>query len=563
MVFKKSMLALMLAGVTIFTSACGNGKDQSTSNVDANNASVTEAQDQEQFMNALMDAEPTTLDAQKGSDNYGNIIVNNIYEPLVRLREKDGKLEVEPAAAESYEISDDGLKYTFHLRDLNWDDGQAVTAKDFEYGIKRSADPETGSEIGFLLEPIKNFSKVNSGEAKIDELGVKAVDDKTLEVELEKPAAYFIKLAPFRVMFPQRQDVVEKNGEQFGSEPDTLIGCGPFKLESWTHNSDLKLVKSDTYWDKDNVKLQYINYKIATDVNTALNALDVGEVDSAATTLPEWTEKFDKRDDLVKDPIGLPSVDYLALNSKDELFKNKKIRQAITVALDRQGLIDQVYQGVNDPAYGWVPPVINAGEENYAEARGEGPLKELIDNTKDPKALFVEGLKELGMDEDPSKITIDFSFVNNPLLKSMGEYVQANLKEKLGLNVNINMMEWPVLNTNISKGEYQMGYLAWAADYDDPYAMLSLFTKDANAVNTGWTNEEYDKLVKEASKETDTKKAIEKYKEAEKLLLEEAPVVPILTVTTNRYHYNYVKGTTTSQFATTGWKYQYTEGRDK
>ena len=396
----------------------------------------------------------------------------------------------------------------------------------------------------------------------VDELGVKAVDDKTLEITLEAPAEYFIKIVPYRVMYPQRKDMVEKYGDSFGSSTDGIISCGPFKVTDWTHNSEVNLVKNDTYWNKDNIKLEKINYRILNDINTVGNAFDVGEIDSMSTSIKEWTDKLDDKEGVHWYPFIRPTLDFMTINTENKLMSNKKIRQAIQVGLDRDGLNKQVYSGVNTDCTGWVPPTINLGEKPYSEQIGFKPLDDLIDSVDDPKELFIEGLKELGMDPDPSKVTLEYKVSNTADLKGANEYIQANLKEALGVNVDIVTLEWPVLSNAMDKGDFQISYSAWSTDYDDPYAMLSMFLTDAGVITTNWSNPEYDKLVKEASETTDTKEAAEKYGEAEKILIEESPVIPIANVTHHKFRYDYLKGLPVSELDTTGLRYVYTSGRN-
>ena len=469
--------------------------------------------------------------------------------------------ELIPAGASEYKVSDDKMVYTFTIRDgMAWEDGQALTAKDYEYGIKRAADPNTAAEQGFLLAPIKNFSKVNSGKAGIDELGVKAVDDKTLEITLEAPTSYFTKLLPFRIMFPQRKDIVEKYGETFGAEADTVMGCGPYKLTEWNHNSNLTLEKSDTYWDKDNVMNDTVNIRVMSDVNTVMNAFQTGELDMVSTSLEEWREKFNTREHTKNAKILLPSVDYMTINHKDKLLSNKKIRQALLIALDRKGFNETFFKGKNIEALHWVPGCISCGDVNYREFAGE-PVKKVAEANPDPKKLFIEGMKELGLGEDPSKVEINFICVSNPRLKSFGEYIQECYSKTLGINLKIEQMEWPILAGKVNKGDYQLAYLAWTADYDDPSAMLALFTSSAESVNTGWKNEKYDSLIKSASEADDMSKAAELYKEAEDLLMEEAVVIPIINGESTMYWNDYMRNVTLNQFTSTGYKYRYTVGR--
>ena len=577
-VFLSGILAVtMILSIT----ACGGGASKNdsasgtvtstaknslvSSSASAGNASASvegEEKDAEQYINAFVNADPASIDAQKGSDIYGNVIVNGIYEPLLRLSEKpDGMTELIPAGASEYKVSDDKTVYTFTIRDgMTWEDGQALTAKDYEYGIKRAADPNTAAEQGFLLAPIKNFSKVNSGKAGVDELGVKAIDDKTLEITLEAPTSYFMKLLPFRIMFPQRKDIVEQYGETFGAEADTVMGCGPYKLTEWNHNSNLTLEKSDTYWDKENVMNDTVNIRVMSDVNTVMNAFQTGEIDVVSTSLEEWREKFNSRENTKSAKILLPSVDYMTINHKDKLLSNKKIRQALLIALDRKGFNETFFRGKNIEALHWVPGCISCGDVNYREFAGE-PVKKVAEANPDPKKLFIEGMKELGLGEDPSKVEINFICVSNPRLKSFGEYIQECYSKVLGINLKIEQMEWPILSGKVNKGDYQLAYLAWTADYDDPSAMLALFTSNAEAVNTGWKNEKYDNLIKDASEASDMSKAAELYKEAEELLMDEAVVIPIINGESTMYWNDYMRNVTLNQFTSTGYKPRYTVGR--
>lgn len=562
---------LLAASMVLSLTACGGNDDKQgstakASTVKSTSASVAsttgEERDSEQYINTFVASDPASIDAQKGSDIYGNVIVNGIYEPLYRQAEKeDGTTEFIPAGATEYKVSEDNKVYTFTIREgMTWEDGQPLTANDYEYGIKRAADPATAAEMGFLLASIKNFSAVNAGKASIDEFGVKAIDEKTLEITLEAPTSYFMKLIPFRVMFPQRKDIIEKYGETFGAEADTVIGCGPYKLTEWNHNADLTLEKSDTYWDKENVLNDTVNLRVMSDANSVMNAFQTGELDTVSTSLEEWREKFDKRENTLSRKIALPSVDYLTVNHKDKLLSNKKIRQALLLALDRKGFNQTFFKGNNLEAMYWVPECISCGDVNYRKIAGE-PIETMAKANPDPKKLFIEGMKELGLGEDPSKVEISFIASSAPLLKSFGEYIQEGYSKTLGIKINIEQMEWPILSQRVNKGDYQLGYLVWTADYDDPSAMLSLFTSNAEAVNTGWKSEKYDSLIKSATESTDLNKAAEFYKEAEELLMDDAVIIPIIASETTLYWNDYVKNIPFNQFTSTGYKPRYTAGR--
>ena len=290
----KKILAVMMAGAMMLSMAACGGEETTTAESTGEQKTIDgNVLDAEQYFNGYLSSEPTTLDSVTGNDTYSSSILTNAMEPLTRLAEKDGENVREGAAAESWESNEDGTVWTFHLRDNKWSDGQPVTANDYVYAITRVLTPETGSPNSWLLTCVKNANAVLAGEMDPSELGVKAVDDKTIEFTLESSTPYFLALTDTRVMMPQRQDIVEQYGESYGAEASNMVYNGPFKLETWTHNSELILVKNDQYWDAENVNLQTINYKIMNDENTIFNSFTNGSIDSCGCGTPEWMQKFE------------------------------------------------------------------------------------------------------------------------------------------------------------------------------------------------------------------------------------------------------------------------------
>ena len=246
----KRILAVMLAGAMMLSmAACGGeSKEESAAQPSAEQKTIDgNVLDAEQYFNGYLGADPTTLDGVIGNDNIGGGVLNNVMEPLTRLAEKDGKNIREGAGAESWESNEDGTVWTFHLRENTWSDGQPVKAQDYVYSIVRTLTPETGSPNSYLLTCVKNANAVLAGEMDPSELGVKAIDDKTVEFTLEQPTPYFLSLTDGRIMQPQRQDIVEQYGESYGAEATNMVYCGPFKVESWMHNAEMVLVKNDSY----------------------------------------------------------------------------------------------------------------------------------------------------------------------------------------------------------------------------------------------------------------------------------------------------------------------------
>lgn len=562
---KKKSLAIIIAMMLILTLSVGCGKDSGKDKpAGGGDTPAGEGKaDSEQYLNINLGSEPSTLDASKGSDNYSSTVLNNVFEPLTRLEEDDDKNNtLEPAGAESWDSNEDGTVWTFKIRDMKWSDGEKVTAADYEYGIKRSIDQETASPYAFLLMPIKNAEKVNAGEMGLDELGVKSLDESTLEITLETTTPYFLDLTYQRVMFPQRKDIIEANGERYGSEPETLVYNGPFTLTSWVHNSELVLTKNDSYWDNETVQLQNVNLKIIQDENAGYNSLSNGSLDVAVANKPEWKDKFLKDEKLNHFEVINPQTFFMFFNTQDTVFKNANIRKAFSAAIDREDLAEVIFHGVNAPAYGWVPPSISIDGKEYRDL-GEDPVKTIMEENKDAKALLVKGLEELGMDTDPSKLVVTISLGStDQWFRTYGEYLQQTFINTLGVDFKVEQMEWPVFNSNVEKGEFQIGYMAWGADFNDPSSMLSLFKSDAGAIATGWENARYDELIDLASKEMDASKRLEYFKEAEQILIyEESPVAPVVYPKQNVFRYKYVNGLGITPFGTAGYKYGYTQGR--
>ena len=559
----KKILAVMMAGAMMLSMAACGGEETTTAESTGEQKTIDgNVLDAEQYFNGYLNSEPTTLDSVTGNDTYSSSILTNSMEPLTRLAEKDGENVREGAAAESWESNEDGTVWTFHLRDNKWSDGQPVTANDYVYAITRVLTPETGSPNSWLLTCVKNANAVLAGEMDPSELGVKAVDDKTIEFTQESPTPYFLALTDTRVMMPQRQDIVEQYGESYGAEASNMVYNGPFKLETWTHNSELILVKNDQYWDAENVNLQTINYKIMNDENTIFNSFTNGSIDSCGCGTPEWMEKFQSMENVDYIHYTSPAVRFNFYNTKDELFQNANIRNAFTLALDREDIVNTIYFGTMAPAYGWVPDGVSVGDQGIYREKVEEPLKAMI-GSEDPKELLLKGMEELGLGSDPSTLEVTFSLGGvDQWMKNYGEYYQQTFKNVLGVNVVLDFNEWGTFQSKVNSGDYQMGYMSWGIDYNDPYSMLAVMYSTSGNINTGWVNEEYDELLDQAAVEMDDAKRLELYKQAETILFEEGPLCPVVNEAANTFRYNYIKNSNTMPFTSTGLKYAYVSGRN-
>lgn len=550
----KRALSIVLALVMLLTlAACGN---ESSSGGEENTA---------MYYNTYMTADPTSMDISRISDSYSSGIVNNVMESIVRMGEKDGNYVIIAGDAQTWGSNADGTVWTFHLGDNTWSDGQPVTAHDYVYSLRRSADPATGCPNEYFLLPVAGYQEVRDG-APLETLGVKALDDKTLEVTLSYPVPSFLEMCCGTVYYPQRQDIVEKYGEQYGSEPEYTVFNGPYTLESWTHNSSLILKKREGYWNAEAVQIETVTVNILADSSTAYTMYEAGQLDYVGTSTAEWVQKFLAREDTDYVKTFGASVNYAFYNTKDALFQNANIRRAFNMAVDRADLNEVTFGGRSNPATGWVTMAMAVGSTNYREYAGD-MIQAMYDdaeaNGMTAKDYLLLGMEELGLGDDPSTLDITFSLAGtDEWFRTYGEYLQQTYNTALGVDLKISFSEWGIFSSNLSTGNYQIGYMGWGAYYNDPYDVLSLFMSTNDAIQTGWVNEEFDALVLAAQSEMDEAKRLEMYKEAETiLLLEEYVVNPILFPSSNSFYKNFVQGYVTLAFSSGGYQGMTTGGR--
>lgn len=568
---RKAAVLLAMAVTAGLLAGCGGAKEEtgattaSAGQTEAASESASEKKEteaaentgSEQALTVSLDAEPDSLDLAKVSDTYSATAVSQMIEGLTAIRvEEDGAEVVEPAMAKSWDISDDQLTWTFHLRDAVWSDGEAVKAGDFEYAIKRILNPETASPISGNILFIKNAEEAVNQEVSVDEVGVKALDDKTLEIQLAYPVPYFLSCCAGSSMLPMRQDIVEANGEAYGTEAEKIVGNGPFTITEWVHNSKICYEKNESYWNADAVKLEALTMKIINEETARIGEFENGGIDIVRVSTAEWVEKLDQNSEYVKKVVSLPRTEYLFFNQETEVFSNEKVRQAFSIAINRDEIAAEVYEGMQEPAYGWIPNSMQLDGENFRDMAGS-PIKEMIDENPDPKALLIEGLKELGLGEDPSQVTVQLMSRNTS--QSIAEYFQYTFNTVLGVNVEIDPVEWPVFQERNRGLDYEMGFKSYGADFDDPYSMMQLWMTGVKTVPTAWSDAEYDRLMTEASQSSDKELRAKNYKEAEAIVLKAGTICPYAYSTNISYSKNYVKDVMDPVFTSTLYKYSYIE----
>ncbi|PEA89731.1 peptide ABC transporter substrate-binding protein [Bacillus thuringiensis] len=517
------VLAMSMALTACSTS--GGDKKTSTNSSSGGDSKSGEKLATKQVFNKTENQEIPTMDTSKSTDTLGSQILGNTMEGLYRLDKENKPI---PAAAESSTKSEDGKKYTFKLRkDAKWSNGDPVTAKDFVFAWQRLLDPKTAAEYAFIAFPIKNAEAVNKGEKPVTELGVKAVDDLTLEVELEQAVPYFLNLVAFPSYYPLNEKFVKEKGDKYGLESDTTVYNGPFVLTDWKHEQGWKLKKNDQYWDKKTVKLDEINYSVVKEPATNVNLYDSGQIDFSLLT-GEFVDKYRNN----KEEYGVynePSTFFIRLNQKrggqDTPLKSKKLREAIALSIDKKNLTNVILNDGSKPADYLVPKGLAAGPDgkDFQETFKNG----IKPDAKKAAAAWEEAKKELGKDQ----VTIEFLNYDTGNAKKVGEYVKDQIEKNLkGVTVNIKLQPFKQKLKLESDQDYDISYGGWSPDYADPMTYLDMFESKHSHNQMSFSDQKYDEIIKKAGGElmSDAKKRWEELGKAEKLLLQEdVALVPL------------------------------------
>lgn len=468
-------------------------------------------------------SEPPSLDPAQVQDNVSSTVVNGLFEGLTR---KDADGNTVPGVAESWDVSEDGLTYTFHLRDSKWSNGDAVTAGDFEFAWKRALDPELlpePSAYSYQLYYIKGAEEYNTGKGSVDDVAVKAVDDKTLEVTLKSPTPYFESLVSFYTYFPVHQSV--KDNEAWAADASTIISNGPFKMGDWQKNNSISIVKNENYYAPDEIKFTKVTFSEVLDSATELSMYETDQLDWAGKPVGSIptdqleTLKTTHADELTISPSA--NLYYFLFNTTVEPFNNVKIRKALAMAINRTDIVEKVTKEEQVPAYGLVPPGINIGDQEYRSVVSDDYFKEDLDEAK---KLLAEGLQELGLTEMP---VVNLAYNTNDAHKAIAEAIAEMWRTNLGIETTLENQEWGVFLDNRNALNYEMARGGWGADYNDPMTFIDLFLTGGGNNNTGYANPEYDALVNKAYSTDDQQVRLEAMSAAEKILINDMPIIPL------------------------------------
>lgn len=487
----------------------------------------------EQILRRGNGTEPESLDFHTSSGVAASNIQRDIAEGLVSLA-ADASLI--PGAAERWEISSDGTVYTFYLRkNGKWSNGDPVTAQDFVFSFRRAVDPKTASPYAFILYPIKNGEEIATGQIKDPtQLGVVAPDKTTLQITLKGPTPYFLGMLSHSATFPVHQKTVKKYGDQW-TRPEHIVTNGAFKLTEWVPQSHIKLTKNPEYRDADRIRLDTVYYYPTEDIHTEMKRFRAGELDityQVPTDQVEWARK-----NLGAEYHNAPylGVYYYSLGvGYDTPFaESKLLRRALSLAIDRQILIDKITQGGELPAYSFVPPGVmdyRSQEPDYAE-------KSQAERDETARKLYAEA----GYSKDkPLKVSLLYN--TSEKHKKIAVALAGMWKKLPGLEVNMVNEEWKSYIVSRKQGKYDIVRAGWVADYNDANSFLEVF-QSTSGLNYGkYSNPDYDKLIAEAAVTLDLKKRAETLEQAERVLLTDLPVIPIYHYASNHLVKTYVKG---------------------
>ncbi|AAT61452.1 MULTISPECIES: peptide ABC transporter substrate-binding protein [Bacillus] len=523
-----AVVAPVLAMSMALTACSGSGGEKKSTTTSSGGGEEKKSEIKyaaKQVLNRTENQEIPTMDVSKSTDTLGSQILGNTMEGLYRL-DKDNKPI--PAAAESSTKSEDGKKYTFKLRkDAKWSNGDPVTAKDFVYAWQRLLDKNTAAEYAFIAFYIKNAEAINKGEKPLTDLGAKAVDDYTLEVELEKPVPYFLNLMAFPSYYPLNEKFVKEKGDKFGLEADTTLYNGPFVMASWKHEQGWQLKKNDKYWDNKTVKLEEINYSVVKEVATKVNLYDTGSIDFTLLS-GEFVDKYKSN----KEEYGEyseASTFFLRLNQKrngqDTPLKSKKLREAIALSIDKKGLANVILNNGSKATDQLVPKGLATGPDgkDYQDTFKNG----LKYDPKKGAAAWEAAKKELGKDQ----VTIELLSYDDGTAKKIADYFKDQIEKNLkGVTVNTKIQPFKQKLKLESAQDYEVSFAGWSPDYSDPMTFIDMFESKSPYNQMSYSNPKYDEMVAKAGNEllSDPKKRWETLGKAEKLFLEEdAGLVPL------------------------------------
>lgn len=485
-------------------------------------------------------AEPATLDPALSTGVTEQTLENALLEGLVRM-DRDGKPS--PGVAKSWEVSEDGRTYTFNLRESTWTDGEPLTAEDFVYSWRRVLEPETASPYAYQLYYLVNGEAYNAGKVKDPaEVGVRAEGKDKLIVTLTEPVPYFLSLTAFPTLFPVNKKAVAQDGAGWAQNPASYTGNGPFKLTAWEHNKQFILEKNERYWDQASVKLQSLAVTLVDDSNTELAMFESGQIDIAETPPYREMERLAKSNLLKLSPDL--SNEFYMFNTNLPPLDDVRVRQALSLAIDREALVSKVTMGGEKAAYAFVPPGVN-GPAPGREFRSLDEKLIAGFNPAEARKLLAEAGFPTGRGFPRVKLLLS----NNQNHRPVAEAITGMWKETLGIEAEIIEQEYKVYFGTLDERDYQIARVGWNADYNDPMTFLDLWETNGPNNQADWSSQEYDRLLKEARAARDPGARMDALLRAERILMDEQPVMPVYYYTNPYLEKDNIQGVIHPSFA--------------
>lgn len=530
----KAVLALLMAGTMMLgVVGCGSSSDtagsgSATTGTESTGSDTAAAGSSD--MNVMLETPVESLDPQQATDGTSFEVIADYTDGLMQM-DADG--QAVPAIAESYDLSDDGLTYTFHIRsDAKWSNGTPVTAADFVFAWQRAVDPAVASEYAYMLSDIgqiKNAAEIIAGDMDKSELGVTAVDDTTLQVELNVPVSYFLSLMYFPTFYPVNEEFFNSCGDTFATSPETTLSNGAFILDSYEPAATaFHLTKNADYYDAGRVQLSGLNYQVIQDSQQALMSYQTGALD---TTLVNGEQVDQVKDDPEFKTVGAGYLWYVSPNmdAVPELA-NLNVRLALTMAIDRDAITGDVLKDGSAPTYTAVPPEFAAGPDGSDFSADQTKFADVC--TYDATAAadyWTKGLEELGITELSLDMVVDADDAPQKVAQVLKEQWETTLP---GITVNLVVEPKKQRVQDMQDGNYQLGLTRWGPDYADPMTYLGMWVS-GNSNNYGlWSNADYDAIIDECTTGdlcTDAEGRWERLYDAEQIVMDEAVIFPLYT----------------------------------
>ena len=505
MKIKKLVAVMLVLAMTIsMLTACGTKESAYPGTAGANAITVN------------ITSEPPQMFSVTMTDTTSFSVLRHVVENLVMLDENDKVID---GVATDWKVSDDGLVYTFDLRqDMKWTNGEPVTANDFVFAWTSLLTPSFVSDYAYFGYIFKNGLAYNSGEAGADELGFKAISDYQLEVTLENPASYFLSTLAFGVFAPLNEKAYNEFGETYGTDADKMVYNGPFKMTSWEHESNLVLEKNPDFYNADKIALDKITMVMLNDTNTAMNSFKAGEVDVINLNGDQAKSMNDEKFPVYTYDDG--STFYLEFNTLDPQLSNVNLRTAITYAVDKQAFVDSIVKNSSKPAISFTTPALNGLKKKFNEEVGE--LVPAFDKTK-AKEYYDKALAELNVDT----VTLTMICDDIDTAVTNAAFIQEQLKKNLGIDIQVESMPFKSRLERMSNKDFSIVFAGWGPDYNDPMTFLDMFETGNGNNHTSYSSAAYDELLGKVRKELDPTTRFGYLTELEKMLMKDLPIGPI------------------------------------